>query len=149
MSTVELDLSRRQTLMRRVMQKVQGWQTIYMTSEYEGPSVARGRYEAARLFYEWLAEGHPLEAVPAYLQQQTAYWTKEMETFEMYALQLQLADRLAKGLETRESLRNWTKFLIPGFNATEGEQQHLDNLRVQYGAARVELWHLHRLLKDL
>ena len=148
MALEELDLSRRRYLMQQVMRKVQYWQMVYMTSLHDQPSVAKGRYEAARLFYEWLAEGGDIIEAQEYLNQQTAHWKQEEDTYETFRFQLQLSESIAKGWETKESLAGWSKNVIPGFNATPEEQEHLRFLGTQYHASQVELWHLARLLAD-
>lgn len=148
MALEELDTDRHRNLMRRVMRKVEGWQSIWMTSEFDLPCVAKGRYIAAKEFYEWLANGGTIAAAPDYLKERTAYWVREQNTFEAFAFSLQLADRIAKGYETKESLKGYEAHVFEGMTATEDEKKNIDFLRVQYQASQVELWHLHRLLKE-
>lgn len=143
-----VDRDRRRALMDRVARKMNGWQSIWMTSEHDVPSVAKGRYVAAKEFYEWLANGGPLEGAQAYLDERTKHWKAEQTRFEGFEFSLQLAQRIRDGLETPETLKRYAAHVFEGFDATKEEARNIEWLRVQYGASQVELWHLARLLSS-
>lgn len=67
---IDTDLSRRRHrfLMQQVMRRVESYQSLWMTSETAGESsYLKGRYLAAKDFYEWLAEGGTIAASQEYL----------------------------------------------------------------------------------
>lgn len=148
MALEELDLSRRRYLMQQVMRKVQGWQSIWMTSELDCPSTAKGRYLAAKEFYDWLADGGEISKAEAFLDERSAYWKRLEEEDDLYIFALTLEDHIRAGHETRESLRGYRHALIDGINATPEEREKLKFLQDQHGASQVENWHLKRFLKD-
>lgn len=148
MSTIELDLSRRRYLMQRVMRKVEGWQSIWMTSEYDNPCIAKGRYLAAKEFYDWLADGGALSEAESWLKARGQHYHKECESPDALIFSGQLSDALAKGYETEESLKGYRHALVPGFVVTPEEAETMKGLSTQYRASETELWHLERLLKD-
>lgn len=149
MSTIELDLSRRRYLMQRVMRKVEGWQQIWMTSEYDNPSIAKGRHLAAKEFYDWLADGGEIAEAEAWLKARGKHYHAEMAKPEEYLFSARLNELIAAGYETEESLKKgWAHALKPGFTISDAERKSLSGLSTQYGASEVELWHLERLLKD-
>lgn len=137
---------RRRELMQQVLRRMQGWQSIWMGSKFDLPSVAKGRYVAAKEFHDWLADGGTKDKAQKYLDERTAYWTKEQETFESFLFSLQLAERIKQGLDTPESLKGFSAHVFPGFEATPQEKHTMQFLKTQYQASRVELWHLARLL---
>lgn len=148
MSIVELDLSRRRYLMRQVMRKVHGWQTIWMTSEYDNPWIARGRYLAAQEFYDWLASGGKISEAEAWLKERGKHYHKECESPDALVFAGELNNLIAKGYETEESLKGWKHALVPGFTVTPEEATAMKGLSTQHRASETELWHLERLLKD-
>lgn len=143
-----LDISRRRYLMRRVMRKVEGWQSIWMTSEYDNPCVAKGRYLAAKEFYEWLADGGEIAKAMEWLKERGKHYHAESDRPEALLFSDQLTEAIAKGYETEESLKGWRHALIPGFTISDTERAAMKGLSTQYRASEMELWHLERLLKD-
>jgi hypothetical protein len=143
-----LDISRRRYLMQRVMRKVQGWQSIWMTSEFDNPCIAKGRYLAAKEFYEWLAGGGEIAEAKEWLVARGKHYHKECESPDALLFSGQLSDAIAKGYETEESLKGYRHALIPGFTISEKEREAMNGLSIQYRASETELWHLERFLKD-
>lgn len=148
MALEELDQDRRRYLMQQVQRKVQYWQSIYMTSEHNIPSLAKGRYLAARDFYDWLAGGGSIAGARQYLEQRRQHYKDESESVEGMLFTLELNDRIKGGLDTEESLRGWNHVLTRAFDASDHERKQLKYLSVQHQASGVELWHLERFLKD-
>lgn len=143
-----LDISRRRYLMQRVMRKVEGWQSIWITSEYDNPCIAKGRYLAAREFYEWLADGGEIAKAKEWLVARGKHYHAESDAPERLIFSGELSAAIAEGRETTETLTRWKHALIPGFTVSEKEREAMKGLSVQYRASETELWHLERLLKD-
>ena len=148
MTTVQIDQDRRRHILASVMRKVQYWQSIWMTSEYDIPSMAKGRYEMAKEFYDWLADGGKLDEAKAYLDVRKKHWAQEGDKTDGLLLSAQLEEAIKNGWETRESLKGWKHMLAPGFTLSEIEKTVLGAKKVQHEAAVTEAVHLERLLKD-
>lgn len=134
--------------MQQVQRKVQGWQQIYVTSLYDLPSLAKGRYLAAKEFYEWLADGGEPSQAQAYLDGRKKYWDAETESVESLLFALELNDRIAAGSDTAETLNGWRRVLNPSFSASNHERTQLKYISVQHQASKIEVQHLERLLRD-
>lgn len=112
----------RDELLKKVLRMEQGWHSIVKSSAYPLlPSVAKGRYAAAKEFHDWLHEGHSILWAQAYLDGRTQHWAKELTGIE---------DRMKAGPLSPEE-------------RTQLHYQHTQCL-----ASRVELWHLARLLEE-
>lgn len=146
-AVVELDLDRRRYLLRRVMRKVEGWQSIWITSEYDNPCVAKGRYLAAKEFYDWLADGGEIAQAQEWLVARGKHYRAERDATERLIFAGELSAARAEG-QTEETLKGWTHALVPGFEMSPTERETLRGLSVQHQASETELWHLERLLKD-
>lgn len=148
MALEELDRDRRRYLMQQVLRKVQYWQSIYMTSEHDIPSLAKGRYIAAKEFYDWLADGGSVREAERYLEERKTHWLGQYEKVEEMLFALELNERIRKGWDTERSLAGWKHVMARGFEATDDEQKQLKYVSVQHQASRVEVWHLERFLRD-
>lgn len=148
MALEELDQDRRRYLMQQVQRKVQCWQTLYMTSEHDIPSLAKGRYLAAKEFYDWLADGGSIAEAERYLEERKAHWLREYEKVEGWLFALELNDRIKRGFDTEKSLDGWKHVLSRCFDASDTERKQLKYIAVQHQASRMEVWHLERFLKD-
>jgi len=136
-----------QSLAHQVHRKVKGWQYIWLTSLYDQPSVAKGRYIAAQEFYDWLQAGGKESDARAYLKGREAHWRAQREVFEGHLYTLQLNDAIAKGYETPAAVQaSWPKSYVPGFTATEKEREMMQFLVTQYQASEIEVRHLTRFL---
>jgi hypothetical protein len=96
-SIVELETSRRRYLMQQVMKRVQGYQTIWMTTEMKHEvSYAKGRYLAAKDFYDWLADGGEISKAQEYLDAMKVKARKESEAWDTHRFNAQLNEQVER-----------------------------------------------------
>jgi hypothetical protein len=143
----QIDQDRRRRIIQQVWRKVEGWQHLYMTNIDGGrPSIFKGRYQAAKEFYDWLSDGGDLVNANEFLAQNIAKWKLEEDTVERLKFSAELASRIAKGWDTKESLVKFAHLFTGDDELTEFEKQRIDFLKWQFKASQIELEHLRRLL---
>lgn len=141
-SIVETDLSRRRHrhLMQAAQRRMEGYQTLWMTSEFDDPAYLRGRYLAAKEFWEWLQGGGAVADAQAYLdgmveraRKECADWDRprfnaalntQVKAYRARRERYELLGAKAEAERTKEEQSEWIRLhfeLDPHLTMTEEE----------------------------
>lgn len=122
---VAVDQDRRRYLMQRVMSRVQYYQQIWMTTEFAHESpYAKGRYLAAKDFYDWLGRGGEIKDAQAYLDAMKTKADKNSDSWDIHRFNAQLNEQV-KRVRVRNARLNELRALVTRSPDEEQEMRRI------------------------